>query len=175
MASLPFTSGSIPTGGIKVIVNVEGKEKVIGYLTTVEQLNPLKDFVEGTMDSLYQDIKDSAPYDSHYYEEHIKKHFDRRTSSGYIETTAEYSRYIIYGGPTLFHTALVANARGIHWPYSRVVGNLGIIHDLRQIIYKWKSEFDSNLDYVDFSQGRQYTSSGKILPLRGSSGKWRSG
>ena len=178
MAQLPYTNmsrmGSGVPNGIAITVQVEGAQKVIGYLTSVEQLGNLKQFINEEIDKIYDKIKDTAPWKTHYYEEHIYKHYDGQYDM-YIETTAPYSKYLIYGGPTLYKTALIANARGIHWPYSRVVGTEGIIHDIRRIIYEWRAEFDAGLENVDFSQPREYTSSGRILPLRGASGKWRSG
>lgn len=159
--------------GATVTVRVEGVDDVLNYISSVEQMNQLNEAIGSGLDSLYDRIKDTAPYKTHYYEDHIRK--QTLGNEGYISTEAEYSNYIIYGGPTLYHTAVDCNARGIHWPYSRVVGNLGIIHDIRRIVYEWEAEFDSRLDSINFTEPREYTSTGRLLPRRNALGRFTKG
>lgn len=130
-------------------------------LQHVEQLPDLAEYIDHSLDQLETILWNTAPVLTTKYRESIEKRFDKDALYGQVGIGAgvvnkkgvNYANFLQFGARTLYN-AVDHNARGIHWPYSRRDGSLGILHDTRRLVYAWEHWFFTGLDSVEFSQPR---------------------
>jgi len=151
----PSTKEQYSAMGVSIVVNFTGIKETEVSLMEVQELESFKVFMEQATRALEEIMFNTAPVDTGKYRDSIFVEFNEQTGEGELSIhNVPYAKFLLYGSKTLFHAATEGNRRGIHWPYTRTEGNMGILHDVRRILYAWEHIFDIALNDVDFAQPR---------------------
>lgn len=151
----PSTVDQYNAMGVSVVVTFSGIKQTQASLLEVQEMGSFKDMMERATRALEEIMFNTAPVDMGKYRDSISVEYNEQTGEGEVVIhNVKYAKFLIYGSRTLFHAATEGNRRGILWPYRRTEGHMGILHDVRRILYAWQHEFDIALDDVDFAQPR---------------------
>lgn len=160
-------SGHSSTGannmGIRFTISGVTEAKV--HFTAISGAQELGEYIEDELERLKQMLieNDVVPVDTGDYKESIDVIYHTGTYGGEIgigeglsnRSGESYAKYLIFGAKTLWNAADHGRVSdGKKWKTAYTEGDLGVLHDVRTIAYKWELDFFNGLETVRFAQPR---------------------
>lgn len=144
---------------------VTGVQEAKVYFTAVSGAQDLGEYIEDKLEELRQKLTEDnvVPVDTGEYKESIDVVYHKGTYGGEVglgeglrnRSGESYAKYLIYGASTLWNAAdhgRVSDDK--KWDTAYTVGDLGILHDVRKIVYDWENDFFKGLETIRFAQPR---------------------
>ena len=121
----------------------------------------LESYIQEQMDELYRRLteNDVVPVDTGLYKSTIDIQHGNFIAEVSIGNEAQnskgesYAKYLIFGASTFRNAALYGRKKDDKkWKTAKVVGGMGILHDVQLITGAWEVEFFEGLNTIQFAQ-----------------------